>query len=86
VHYRLLGPLQVLRDGSPVDIGPPKQRAALAVLLLADGGVVSVDRLIDAIWGDDVPASATASLQAYVSNLRKALRADDGAVASPIVR
>lgn len=86
MHYRLLGPLQVLRDGSPVDIGPPKQRAALAVLLLADGGVVSVDRLIDAIWGDDVPASATASLQAYVSNLRKALRADDGAVASPIVR
>lgn len=84
--YRLLGPLQVLRDGSPVEIGPPKQRAALAVLLLADGGVVSVDRLIDAIWGDDVPASATASLQAYVSNLRKALRADDGAVTSPIVR
>ena len=76
-------------DGEAVDIGPPKQRAVLAVLLLARGRVVSVDRLIDAVWGDDVPASPTASLQAYVSNLRRALRAGPGespAVASPIVR
>jgi len=89
VRYELLGPLRVLRtvDGrdQPVDIGPPKQRAVLAVLLLAGGAVVSTDRLIDAVWGDDVPGSATASLQAYISNLRKALRSD-GAVASPIVR
>lgn len=88
MRYRLLGPLQVVRDDSPVDIGPPKQRAALAVLLLAQGRVVSVDRLIDAVWGDDVPASATASLQAYISNLRRALR--DGSrtsqLASPIIR
>ena len=47
MRYRLLGPLQVVRDDSPVDIGPPKQRAALAVLLLAQGRVVSVDRLIE---------------------------------------
>jgi DNA-binding SARP family transcriptional activator len=47
--------------------------------------VVSADRLVDAVWGDEVPGSATASLQAYISNLRKALRADTGA-ASPIVR
>lgn len=70
-----------------VDIGPPKQRAVLAALLLARGRVVSVDRLTDAVWGNDVPGSATASLQAYVSNLRRALR--DGtpaSQASPIVR
>jgi DNA-binding SARP family transcriptional activator len=47
--------------------------------------VVSADRLVDAVWGDEVPGSATASLQAYISNLRKALRADAGA-ASAIVR
>lgn len=71
----------------PVDIGPPKQRAVLAVLLLAAGRVVSVDRLIDAVWGDDAPGSATASLQAYISNLRRALRdGSHGHVASPIVR
>jgi hypothetical protein len=57
----------------------------LAALLLAHGRVVSTDRLIDAVWGDDVPGSATASLQAYISNLRKALRAHSGA-ASSIVR
>jgi DNA-binding SARP family transcriptional activator/DNA polymerase III delta prime subunit len=89
VHYRLLGPLQVVRiepTGTEVqvDVGPPKQRAVLAALLLARGRVVSVDRLVDAVWGDDVPGSATASLQAYVSNLRRALR--DGGSASPIVR
>lgn len=88
MRYRLLGPLRVTRGDVPVDIGPPKQRAVLAVLLLAQGGVVSVDRLIDAVWGDDVPGSATASLQAYVSNLRRALRggAAPSDVASPIVR
>jgi DNA-binding SARP family transcriptional activator len=85
VHYRLLGPLQVVHGESAVDIGSPKQRAVLAVLLLAQGRVVSTDRLIDAVWGDDAPGSATASLQAYISNLRKALRPARG-VASPIVR
>ena len=50
--------------------------------------MVSVDRLIDAVWGDDVPGSATAGLQAYVSNLRRALRDGAGSaqMASPIVR
>jgi DNA-binding SARP family transcriptional activator len=87
VRYRLLGPLHVARGDAPelpVDLGPPKQRAVLAVLLLAQGGVVSVDRLVDAVWGDDVPGSALASLQAYISNLRRALR--DSGMASPIVR
>ncbi|EID13352.1 BTAD domain-containing putative transcriptional regulator [Mycolicibacterium phlei] len=75
-------------DATPVDVGPHKQRVVLAALLLAQGRVVSVDRLIDAVWGDDVPASATASLQAYISNLRRALRAasGDARMASPIVR
>lgn len=85
MHYRLLGPLQVVHAGTPIDVGPPKQRAVLAVLLLAQGRAVSTDRLIDAVWGDDAPASATAGLQAYISNLRKALR-PAGGVASPIIR
>ncbi|WP_235892513.1 AfsR/SARP family transcriptional regulator [Mycolicibacterium hodleri] len=84
MRYRLLGPLQVVRPGTEVqvDVGPPKQRAVLAVLLLVRGRVVSVDRLIDAVGGDDVPGSAIASPQAYVSNLRRALR--DGAEASRV--
>lgn len=72
-------------SGRSIDLGPPKQRAVLAMLVLAGGAVVSVDRLIDGVWGDDPPANVTASLQAYISNLRKALR-DEANVASPIVR
>lgn len=83
--YRLLGPVEVVRDGRPVELGPPKQRAVLAVLLLDAGRVVSTDRLIDAVWGDDHPPSVTASLQAYISNLRRLLR-DDERATSPIVR
>lgn len=85
MRYRLLGPLEVLRGGVPVELGPPKQRAVLAVLLLNRGRVVSTDRLIDALWGDDAPPSAVGSLQVHVSNLRRALR-QDGATAPPIVR
>lgn len=84
MHLQLLGPLQVVVGGRPVELGPPKQRAVLAVLALAGGAVVSADRLIDAVWGDDAPASATAGLHAYISNLRKALRGDG--LGSPIVR
>ncbi|SHN32253.1 BTAD domain-containing putative transcriptional regulator [Cryptosporangium aurantiacum] len=85
MEYRVLGPLEVLRDGRPLDLGAPKQRTVLALLLLDAGRVVSVDRLLDAVWGDDHPPSATASLQAYVSNLRRILR-DGDSVTSPIVR
>ncbi|MCV7055066.1 BTAD domain-containing putative transcriptional regulator [Mycolicibacterium gilvum] len=91
MRYRLLGPLQVVHGEAAVDIGPRKQRSVLAALLLAQGRVVSTDRLVDVVWGDDVPASATASLQVYISNLRRALRSGAGdrtvsSVAQPIVR
>ena len=54
-------------------LGGPKQRALLAILLLHRGEVVSPDRLIDELWGEQPPASATKIVQGYVSNLRKAL-------------
>ncbi|GGM18194.1 BTAD domain-containing putative transcriptional regulator [Nakamurella endophytica] len=85
MEYRVLGPLEVVRDGVPVDVGGPKQRAVLAVLLLDAGRVVPADRIVDAVWGADHPPSVMAGLQAYVSNLRRVLR-DDGAAVSPIVR
>lgn len=82
MRYRLLGPLQVVHGETPVEVGPRKQRAVLAALLLAQGRVVSTDRLTDVVWGDDVPASATASLQVYISNLRRALRVGTASMAS----
>ncbi|MBD0282321.1 MAG: ABC transporter substrate-binding protein [Thermoleophilaceae bacterium] len=56
-----------------MDLGGPTQRALLAVLLLHAGEVVSVDRLIDQLWGDEPPATAVKTLQAHVSRLRRAL-------------
>ncbi|HEY8588143.1 MAG TPA: BTAD domain-containing putative transcriptional regulator [Naasia sp.] len=85
MQYRLLGPLEVLSDDAPVDLGSPKQRAVLAVLLLSRGRVVPTDRLVAAVWGDNPPTSVSASLQAYISNLRRILR-DDRTAGSPIVR
>lgn len=72
--YRVLGTCEVWQDGVLVDLGPPKQRAVLAALLLGRGAVVSTDRLIDAVWGAAPPAAALTGLQAYISNLRRALR------------
>ncbi|MFG1604104.1 BTAD domain-containing putative transcriptional regulator [Actinoplanes sp. NPDC049265] len=85
LHYRVLGPLEVLRDGRAVELGGPKQRAVLAVLLLEAGRVVSTDRLAAALWEHDPPPTAVATLQAYLSNLRRLLRADDAAP-PPITR
>jgi DNA-binding SARP family transcriptional activator len=73
IEFRILGPLDVTRDGSPVALGGPKQRALLAYLLLRRGQVVSTDRLVDELWGEQPPRTATTSLQNLVSQLRKSL-------------
>ena len=79
MEFRVLGPLEVSEDGRLVDLGGPTQRALLAVLLLHASEVVSVDRLIDELWGDEPPATAVKTLQAHVSRLRSALNgAGDG--------
>ncbi|MBQ0993271.1 AAA family ATPase, partial [Micromonospora sp. H61] len=71
---RVLGPLEVEVDtGGPVDLGGPRQRAVLALLLAARGEVVSVGQMIEDLWRGDPPPRAIASLQAYVSHLRRLL-------------
>jgi len=72
-EFRLLGPLEAVVDGTPVQLAAAKQRALLALLLLNRNRVVSTERLIDELWGDDPPAQATKTLQVYVSQLRKTL-------------
>jgi DNA-binding SARP family transcriptional activator len=76
-EFRLLGPLEAVGDdGTPIPLGGTKQRAALAVLLLRAGEVVSTGFLIDALWGETAPRTASTSLQNLVSALRKLLGAD----------
>ncbi len=77
--FQILGPLEVEVAGVPVDAGPPKQRAVLALLLLRANRVVSVDAIIDQLWGDEAPPKALGSLQAYVSNLRRILEPERSA-------
>jgi DNA-binding SARP family transcriptional activator len=73
VRVRVLGQLAADVGGVPADLGGRQQRAVLARLLVARGSVVSTDRLIDDLWRGEPPPRAIASLQAYVSNLRRAV-------------
>ncbi|WP_083975378.1 AfsR/SARP family transcriptional regulator [Herbidospora daliensis] len=74
MDVRLFGPMEVRdADGRQVELGTPKQRAVLAMLAIDPGRVVSLDRLIDELWSGEAPSSATGTLQAYVSQLRRAL-------------
>jgi DNA-binding SARP family transcriptional activator len=69
---RVLGPFEVERErGGNVLLGGPRQRAVLALLLSTRGDVVSADRMVEDLWRGEAPPRATASLQAYVSNLRR---------------
>ncbi len=70
---RVLGPFEAVVDGAAVDLGGPRQRAVLALLLVARGDVVSVDRIVDDLWNGEPPPRATGALQAYVSHLRRVL-------------
>ena len=78
---RLLGSLDVESRGVRAELGPPKQRALLALLALSPNEVVSTDRLIFDLWGEHAPRTARHSIQIYVSDLRKALSSLAGAPA-----
>lgn len=75
LEFRMLGPLEVVRDGVPVELRAAKQRALLAVLLWRRGQVVSLDELAGHLWGENPPGDARGTLRAYVMRLRNALGA-----------
>ncbi|HUR16102.1 MAG TPA: winged helix-turn-helix domain-containing protein, partial [Candidatus Limnocylindrales bacterium] len=77
VEFRVLGPVEALKNGQPVALGGPRQRTLLALLLLRPGRTVPVDELLDAIWAGEPPAGAPTTIRSYVSRLRAAL--GDGA-------
>ena len=81
MQFGILGPLEVSDEGRRVEIGGHKQRALLASLLLHANEVVSLDRLIDELWGETPPPTAAKTLQAQVSRLRRSLNGDEDAAA-----
>ena len=78
VQLRILGPLEASDEGRALEIGPGRPRALLLLLLLHEGELVSTDKLIDELWGERPPPTASKALQGYVSQLRRAL--PDGAI------
>src|SRR2546430_17738622 len=70
LEFRLLGPLEVVADGSPISLGGRKQRATLAILLLHANRVVSVDRLADDLYEGAPPVTAVTQVKRQISDLR----------------
>jgi DNA-binding SARP family transcriptional activator/DNA-binding XRE family transcriptional regulator len=77
----VLGPLEAWRNGTKVELGPRRQRALLGLLAVSPGELVSRACVIDALWGEEPPATAVHLVQAHVSRLRKVLDPDRPAVA-----
>jgi DNA-binding SARP family transcriptional activator len=76
VEFRILGPLELAENGRQVELAGGRQRKLLALLLVHASEVVSTDRLIDGLWGEQPPASAAKVLQNAVSQLRRSLGDD----------
>lgn len=79
----VLGPVEVRRDGVALDLGGPQQRAVIAHLAIDAGRVVSVERLIDRLWGEQPPRTPLGTLQSYVSRLRRVVEPPREAGAAP---
>jgi DNA-binding SARP family transcriptional activator len=73
MEFRILGHLEVVAEGRPLTLAGAKQRALLGILLLEANRVVPAERLIELLWGDDPPETASNVLQVYVSQLRQVL-------------
>src|SRR6056297_431855 len=77
MEFRALGPVSVTRDGEHLDLGTPRQKAVIALLLVHRGQVLSTDRILEELWGDESEGKLNA-LRVYVSRLRSALDPDRG--------
>src|SRR6266542_3247475 len=83
MKLRIHGPLDLASDAGPFALDAPKQRALLGVLLLHPNEAVSSERLIDELWSERPPATATKVLQTYVSQLRRLVGTDTIATRPP---
>jgi DNA-binding SARP family transcriptional activator/tetratricopeptide (TPR) repeat protein len=73
MEFRILGPLEAVEEGVSLPLGPEKQRALLAVLLLSANRTVSEGQIVAGVWGEVPPPSARKAVHTYVSRLRRIL-------------
>ena len=76
LEIRVLGPFEVRAGGRAADVGGSKRQALLAMLALREGRAISVDALVDGLWGEDVPSAPRNALHHHVARLRAELGAD----------
>ncbi|MEU8268859.1 BTAD domain-containing putative transcriptional regulator [Sphaerisporangium sp. NPDC049002] len=76
LHFSVLGPLTATRDGEVLDLGGNRVKAVIATLLIAQGKMVTAERIVEAVWGEQAPNSVMASLYSYITKLRKSLEPD----------
>jgi DNA-binding SARP family transcriptional activator/Tfp pilus assembly protein PilF len=79
-EFRVLGDVAMLVNGDGVELGHARQRCVLAVLLVEANRVVTVEQLLDRVWGDRPPQRSRTTLSSYLSRLRRALAAAGGEV------
>ena len=81
LEFRVLGPVQAVRDGRELALGGPRRRAVLALLLVAGGRVVPAERLAEELWGESPPPGAAGTLRSHLSRLRTLMAPDAAVVA-----
>ncbi|MFG2570946.1 tetratricopeptide repeat protein [Streptomyces sp. NPDC048567] len=88
MHFQILGPVRVRQGASDVRLGPPKQRALLALLLAHAGQPVPMHGIVDALWRTDPPATAVNVIHRHVAALRRLLEPGlrSGTASSRLVR
>src|SRR5215475_5350103 len=79
MEFRVLGPLEIVEGSRPLLVSGARERALLAILLIHAGEVVAADRLIEELWGSEIPGNPANALQVVVSRVRKALADPAGA-------
>jgi predicted ATPase/DNA-binding SARP family transcriptional activator len=78
LEFRILGEVEALADGRPLDVGHTRQRCVLVSMLVDVNRPVSADQLIDRVWADEPPHKARNALAAYISRLRQLIAGFDG--------
>jgi DNA-binding SARP family transcriptional activator/Flp pilus assembly protein TadD len=76
LRFAVLGPVRAWRDEAELDLGHPKQRAVLAALLVREGAQMTLEELIDGVWGDRAPATSAQVIRSYIYQLRLILGRD----------